>query len=137
MVFWKKEKKKYPLPKFPATVIPTFKSLCALCTELEITELQSMVNQTEQLLLARSEKNDDIDIEASQQLIEACRYLLNRYFDFDNEKKPYIVGAVRYFVVGDDPFDDSIFASGLFDDQRIINFVLEELGVHDRYLYEG
>ena len=51
-------------------------------------------------------------------------------------ERPKIAGAVRYFVAGDDPFDDSIFASGLFDDQRIVNHVLEELGLNEHFVLE-
>ena len=51
----------------------------------------------------------------------------------DTEKK-LIVGAVRYSVSTHDPFCDETFASGMTDDKQVLNHVLEELDIHDRYL---
>ena len=137
MIFWSRKKRRYPLPKFPDTVIPTFRGLCEVVHPDSLDELYAAIAHTERVIAQEAEEDEGLDVETYQDLIEACKFLLDQYENVDDKGRAAIVGAVRYFVVGDDPFHDSIFATGLYDDQRIINYVLEELGIHDRYLKEN
>jgi hypothetical protein len=81
----------------------------------------------------KSKENENIDPEAACQLADICNYLLDRYNDYPEKLKKLIIGAVRYVAISDDPFDDGTFATGFFDDMRIVNHVLEKLGIEDRY----
>ncbi|MEZ4752837.1 MAG: hypothetical protein R3A13_00780 [Bdellovibrionota bacterium] len=58
---------------------------------------------------------------------------MDDYEDFSINKSK-IVGAVRYFAVAEDPFPDETFASGFDDDARVLNHVLEELGLEEYYI---
>jgi hypothetical protein len=59
---------------------------------------------------------------------------LEKYAEHSPAEQALIIGAVRYFAVADDPFDDATFASGFFDDIKVMNHVLERLGMEDRCL---
>ena len=75
-----------------------------------------------------------VDADLLKGLAARCSFLLDQYEAVSPSKRPLIVGAVRYFAVADDPFDDETFSSGLFDDVRVVNYVLEELGFQDQCL---
>lgn len=128
------KKRKHPLPKFPSSVAETFRKLCEVLNEEDILELKQIVLKNREVASDLKAENDAYDLESADKLTEACLYLLEHYFDFRPEKQKLVVGAVRYFAVSDDPFSDATFASGFHDDKCIVNYVLEELNIHDRYL---
>lgn len=131
MVFFKKRKHK--LPKFPATVAPTFKQLCEVIDQDGIADLRKAIDDTLDQLYENKDKESNVDIESAEALGERCRFLLDQYDNYPPEKQKLIVGAVRYFAIADDPFDDATFATGYFDDMKIINYVLEELEIEGHY----
>ena len=135
-MFWNKSKKRFPLPKFPDTIRPTFRALCAIISEEELAQLRDMVHKTEASIISKSATNGNIDKDIVDDIARACLYLLDRYSEVNPQHQKLITGAVRYFIAEDDPFDDTIFASGLDDDIRIVNHVYEELGFDDRYIAE-
>ncbi len=126
-------RRKYPLPKFPGTVASTFQMLCAECAPKEIEELRAAVGETVKEHLARLAKSGMQD-DGVEQVGDCCCFLLDKYQELSPKQRQLVIGAVRYFAVADDPFDDQTFASGLYDDKRVLNHVLEELGIEDRYL---
>jgi hypothetical protein len=63
--------------------------------------------------------------------------LLDRYSEFAAYEQSLIVGAVRYFAIADDPFDDETFATGFYDDMRVMNYVMEEIGVEGKFFDVG
>jgi hypothetical protein len=132
MVFWKR--KLHKLPKFPPNVIPTFYSLCQVVGEEEISALREAVNHSFRALEGTADDNHYVDLETARDLEELCYFLLSVYKEYPQIKQRLIVGAVRYIAIAEDPFDDSIFASGYFDDKRILNFVLNELGIEGKFL---
>jgi hypothetical protein len=121
------------LPKFPPNVAPTFRMLCGLVSQEELISLRESISLNLQDILDQSKENENIDPEAACQLADICNYLLDRYNDYPEKLKKLIIGAVRYVAISDDPFDDGTFATGFFDDMRIVNHVLEKLGIEDRY----
>ena len=131
MVFWKK--RKYTLPKFPASVGQTFKLLCETLDDQQIDELRQAVDQNFLEAVEKSKDNENFDIDSARSLVDCCYYLLDRYPDFAEKEKGLIVGAVRYFAIADDPFDDETFATGFYDDMRVMNYVLEDIGVDGRF----
>lgn len=134
MVFWKKKRKQHNLPKFPDTVIPTFKHLSEAIPSDEIEELRKKVEFCYNGFVETSRKDETFDLKSAQDLVNCCHFLLNSYDDYNDDLKAQVIGAVRYFAIADDPFDDATFASGFHDDKKIMNYVLEELEIHDRYL---
>ncbi|MCB0335706.1 MAG: hypothetical protein KDD62_05350 [Bdellovibrionales bacterium] len=134
MIFWSKSKKQHPLPKFPDTIIPTFQSLCEVISDEEVEELKTILHSCLRLALEKSASNPNFDLPGAEALVNCSLFLLDGYANYSEEAKRMVTGAVRYFAIGDDPFDDEIFATGLYDDKRVMNHVLEELEIHDRYL---
>ncbi|NLF25977.1 MAG: hypothetical protein GX589_10025 [Deltaproteobacteria bacterium] len=123
------------MPKFPSDVAPSFKAMCETITdEAKLQELREAVQAVLVETRQQAEENAVVDVDRCEELAETCLYLLEHYHDFGPKQQALIIGAVRYFAVTDDPFDDGMFASGFFDDCKIMNYVLEQLGIEDRYL---
>jgi hypothetical protein len=132
-MFWKK-RTKHPLPKFPSSVAPTFRMLCEALPIEEIGELRHIVDDNYDDFVERKRENQNLDLAGARQLTERCHYLLERYHDLSEEDRALVIGAVRYFAISEDPYDDETFASGLFDDKSVMNHVLERLGYLDKII---
>jgi hypothetical protein len=128
------KRRNHKLPKFPQEVIPTFKALCKRLSEEEVRELRKSLDANFQELFRDSKDNEYIDLDVAKLLYERCLYLLESYNEYSADKQKYIVGAVSYIAIADDPFNDTVFASGFHDDKLIMNFVLEELGIEGKFL---
>jgi hypothetical protein len=125
---------RHKLPKFPPGVISAFKSMCGVVDDdRERAELMEAVQLTLDGLRRESQRNPRVDIENAEILGQCCHFLMDRYTEYSPDKRALIIGAVRYFAVADDPLDEVAFASGLYDDMRVMNYVLEKLGIEDRY----
>ena len=133
MIFGRRTQHK--LPKFPSEVASIFKAMCETISEdAKLEELRQAVAAVLADVEQQVAAGQQVDVDSTRALADCCQFLLSRYHDFPPEQQALIVGAVRYFAVADDPFDDSTFASGLFDDKKVMNHVLERLGIEDRYL---
>ncbi len=126
--------RRHKLPKFPASVIPTFKMLVEVLPSHEVAALHTDLDVFLEKFREASKTEPIIDFVDAEELAAICHYLLEHYDDFDNKGKSLIVAAVRYVAVADDPFSDSTFASGFYDDKKVVNYVLESLDIHDKYL---
>lgn len=131
MFFWKKRRHK--LPKFPPMVGQTFRLLCETLDDQQVKELRNAVDQHFLDAIENSKTIETYDIDSARILVDCCYFLLDSYREFDEKQQSLIVGAVRYFAIADDPFDDETFATGFHDDMRVMNYVLEELGIEGRY----
>lgn len=134
-MFWKKRLHK--LPKFPATVAQTFKVLCETLDDAGIEELRTAVTANLNDVVQKSSSNETMDPDAARALADCCYFLLDQYPEFDARQQSLIVGAVRYFAIADDPFDDETFATGFYDDMRVLNYVMEEVGIEGRFFDVG
>ncbi len=134
MIFFGK-KRKHKLPKFPPFVRPAFESYCA---ELDSDGLKLLGKALQTHFSSNSAANDGPETHYSDKeardVFEVCKYLLTLYPSRNPAEQKLIVGAVRYAASSDDPFCDHTFASGMTDDKQVINYVLEELKIEDRYL---
>lgn len=81
-----------------------------------------------------AQTSNRIDLPTAEEVAARCRLLLEHYEEFSPKEKALVAGAVRYFVVEDDPFSDDVFASGFDDDARVVNHVLELLGIDGMYI---
>lgn len=127
-------RQKYPLPKVPANIRPTFRNMCGVLTIEEIEELGNLVEIAIQKTRDDAETSSRVDLVTAEEVASRCRLLLEHYSEFSPKEKALVVGAVRYFVVEDDPFTDDIFASGFDDDAHVVNHVLEQLGIDGMYI---
>ena len=76
-------------------------------------------------------QNPNMNLALARDLAERCRYLMSHYGDYGQEDRALIMGAVRYFAIAEDPVSEAAFASGFDDDARVMNHVLERLGLED------
>lgn len=126
------KKKKHPLPKFPESVADTFMKLCAVVDESEVPKMLAKLYDRMGELEEEARRNSNVYLELARGIGRELAFLLERYKDLDERGKKLVVGAYRYFCEDDDPVDDSAFASGLIDDAKVINHVLEETGFEER-----
>ena len=122
-------RKRFPLPKFPPEVAPTFKRLCQRIDVEELPQLQSEIEATFRDIRANLDRLDERLIDALEQ---RCQLLLESYLQADSRQQAMILGALRYVALQDDPLDDAEFASGRDDDVMVVNHVLEALGLEDQ-----
>jgi hypothetical protein len=124
----------YPLPKVPANVRTTFNNMCGVVSEEELKELTLLLEQTMEKTRELAMNSARIDLRLAEEISSRCRLLLEHYDEFTPQEQAFVIGAVRYFVVDDDPFSDDTFASGFDDDAQVINHVLEHLGIEGMYI---
>lgn len=126
---------RHRLPTFPPDAAQIFRQLCG---ELEVDYL----NEVRELL---TKSVEDLKAEVDRKkfpghfatidaLAERSYYLLEVYPTLSSSSRSLVIGAIRYFAVSDDALVDTRFASGFHDDVRVMNHVLEQLKIHDRYI---
>ncbi len=81
-----------------------------------------------------AQESPRVDLRTAEDVAQRCRLLLDHYEEFTDDEKALVIGAVRYFVVDEDPFSDDVFASGFDDDAHIVNHVLEQLGIEGMFI---
>lgn len=124
----------HPLPKFPPTVRPTFRNLCE---SLPVENVLAYKDEIENELVSireRAKENSFINVALAEKLSEKCHLLLDIYEQYDRKKQALMVGAIRYFALANDSFSEEDFASGFDDDAKVMNHVLEELGIEDQFI---
>jgi hypothetical protein len=128
------KKKRFPLPKFPDYIPSGFNRLretisdeAAQALQLELFDYMGRVEK---------EKTEDpmVNLQLAREIAQVSSYLLEHYKDFGDKQKSLIVAGVRYFISDGDGVADFEFASGLIDDAQVINHVLEEVGVEDKFI---
>ncbi len=132
MVFFRRYKHK--LPRFPHTVIPTFRNLCEVLSEEDVKKLEPQVDTYLAELEEQAKTNPRLNISLGRDLAERSKYLLAHYGEFEDKEKSLILGAVRYFAHSQDPISETTFASGYDDDVQVMNHVLERLGLEEMYI---
>ena len=123
--------KKYPLPKFPDDVAPKFHGFCEELPDERVAEFIPEVREVVKHFGGLAQKFPMLDMHRVQQLGQVCIELLRIYPEHEAADKKLIVGAVRYFASTDDAISETAFASGLDDDARVMNHVLEQVGRED------
>lgn len=134
MIFFGK-KRKHKLPKFPPFVRPEFERFCG---DLDSEGMKLLEQAVYSHFAGNSSHSASQDTNFSEkeakEIFDTCKFLLSLYPTRTPAERRLIIGAVRYAASADDPFCDHTFASGMTDDKQVINYVLEELKIEDRYL---
>lgn len=126
--------RKHKLPRFPETLIPTFRRLCDPLPVEDLPALKEDLNNCVARVRELGQENQRVNVHRLEQCAEACQFLLDEYEKFTREQQALIIGALRYFVIIDDNLPDDTFVTGFDDDAKVVNYVLEELGIEDRYI---
>lgn len=127
----------YKLPKFPQDVAPVFKRLCIPIEPEKIPEIKSDLDKCMVELREEAPSKPYLNLKLAAEIAERCHFLLDSYSNYALKQRGLIMGAVRYFAYDNDPFPDGTFATGLDDDATIVNYVLERLGVEDKFITIG
>jgi len=125
------KRRKHSLPKFPSDVAPTFKALCEDLPVERVKELEPEVDRCLERFQELAEKYPHMNLTLANKIGERSKMLLAKYEDLSKEHRRLVIGAVRYFAVAEDSLSETTFAAGFHDDARVINYVLEELGMSD------
>ena len=126
MIFKRKEHK---LPKFPPDIIPMFEGLCVDVSDEQVEDLLLEYRQKSAARLEEKKNDPVFDKRLAKEIQSRCEELLTLYPELNTTQKRLVIGAVRYCAASGDAFSDDIFASGLRDDVKVLNYVIEELGV--------
>jgi uncharacterized membrane protein YkvA (DUF1232 family) len=129
MIFGRRTEHK--LPKFPENVESTFRDFCEALPNEAIPDVKQQLDQAVKTILRKSIENDLIETKLVNELYEASCALLERYEKFDKAGRAMVIGAIRYFVVEDDPLPDTGFSSGFYDDAKVMNYVIDQLGENE------
>ncbi|NMC62672.1 MAG: hypothetical protein GYA55_05820 [SAR324 cluster bacterium] len=130
---WFFKKLRHPLPKFPQSVIPIFRNGCEVISYESFEKLSVEMDEK----LNRLAEDPKRDHELQKQINSVCKLLISAYPDSDEKKKSLIVGAIRYCILNDDAISEDIFAAGYYDDVKVLNYVLEQLGIQGAFIHFG
>lgn len=126
--------RKYKLPVFPSDSAPLFKRLCRTLDESGIRLLRSELDKTFGELMVLSRRLPHLNIKQIKRLYENSVFLLDQYEHLSKRHQALAVGAVRYFMSMDDTLSALYFSTGFDDDCHVMNYVMEELGIKDRFI---
>lgn len=124
----------YELPKTPPELRTTFEHLCRSFPPDCIPELRMGVHAALERLSHLKDSYLGPNLELAQDIARRVYYLIENYQSFPPEKHHLIVGAIRYFMIEKDIVPDSRPITGLDDDARVVNYVLEQLGIPDMFI---
>jgi uncharacterized membrane protein YkvA (DUF1232 family) len=127
-------RRRHQLPKFPPQVRTTFKTLCEVLPDEAIDEMRMILDQNIKVRLEENSERRNVDPERIRELYENSIFLLERYPQLSDREKSLAIGAVRYFAIARDAVPEEYFASGLDDDSQVMNYVLEKLGIEERFI---
>jgi len=126
--------KRYPFPMYPAEIYPLFTGMCVELSIADIPTLREKVVENARDFYSYRGKGLGPHVTLSYQIAEVCHYLLDCYETFGTRERGLIVGAVRYYLMRRDSYDDTKPVVGLDDDIQVMNYVLEELGIAGRFI---
>ena len=129
--------RKHKLPKFPPGIRVQFRRFCERLPADEVVAYKQEIDAELKSIEERARDNEMIDLERGRQVARACHLLLDYYAEATAAQQALIVGAIRYFACGEDAFSEETFASGFNDDAKVVNYVLEELGLETGYISLG
>ena len=85
-------------------------------------------------ILVEAKTNSLIQTGLIHSLDASAQFLLENYEQFSVPQRRLIIGAVYYFAMSEDGSPDSTLATGFDDDIKVMNYVLEELGVEGMFI---
>jgi len=128
------KRKRHKLPAYPEYIAPGFKKMCIAIPVESIPAIQMELFEYMGRAEAEHSKDPVVDLALAREIAQISSYLLEHYEELSKEDRGLVIAGVKYFISDGDGVDDFKFASGLVDDAQVINHVLEELDITDRYI---
>lgn len=126
--------KRFPFPMYPPELFPLFTGLCVAMPEKELPLLRDKVIETARDMYEHNAKEHSPDLKISYGLAEASHALLDLYPKLTEHQRTLAIGAVRFFIMRRDSVDDTKPTVGLDDDIAVMNYVLEEMGISNKFV---
>jgi uncharacterized membrane protein YkvA (DUF1232 family) len=127
-------KKSHKLPKFPDGAADLFRSLCKTLSEEEVGLLAEQLHDAYGKMVEQIDNSPHMNVRRLEEVYSVASYLMDHYSSFSKDQQALIVGGVRYFALDDDLVSDVAFYTGFDDDAKILNYVLAQIGVNDRFI---
>jgi uncharacterized membrane protein YkvA (DUF1232 family) len=127
-------RKAHKLPRFPEEAAHTFKALCGHISSQEVQALSIQLDEMYNSILEKVSSSPNMNLDRFRDVYAVARYLMNHFESFAKDQQYLIIGGVRYFTMEHDSVSDIEFYTGFDDDAKVLNYVLEQIGVHDRYI---
>ena len=109
-----------------------FRPLCVAVPADEIPLLQAQLDNYVQDVTAALQNNEFLDLSTTRQITAVLIQLLTGYETYTEPQRALIAGATRYVIKQDDAEHDIQSLLGLDDDVKVLNFVLDQLGLSDK-----
>jgi hypothetical protein len=127
-------KRKHKLPSFPPDAARTFHRLCETLDSETVPQLREELQSAYEQIMDLAIERPLMDTRLVREIYERGLLLLDRYSGLSPQHQALVIGALRYFAATDDSFSDTHFASGFDDDAKVMNYVLEEVGIRNEYI---
>lgn len=108
--------------------------MCGLLSAEQVEQFEAQIELSLADLHEEAKRQPRVDLKTAELVAARCRLLLEHYSEFSERERYLVTGAVRYFLLADDPFSDEHFATGFDDDAKIVNHVLEKLGIDGMFI---
>jgi hypothetical protein len=125
----------HPLPETPTDLRPLFERLCQAYNPDQLPQLKAGVAHALRRM-AGSVVQDYLgpDCSRAAEIAQRLSYLIDNCKSFPPESQHLVIGAIAYFMLQRDSLPDLTPIVGLDDDCRVVNYVLEQLGVEGMFL---
>lgn len=121
--------KRYPIDSCPPKAGQTFEKLCQSFPPESIPQLRVGLSAAMERFSRSTGEFLGPHLATATKIAQRLYYLIDNYQKLPQAKLPLVVGAIRYFIIEDDAVPDSTPIVGFDDDVRVLNHVLEELGL--------
>lgn len=125
---------RFPFPNKDPQVRQRFNNLCKVLSQQQIEAIKESISQKVEKLSAAEGMLIGPNIRVAVKLGEVSQALLERYSALDEASQALVAGAVCYFLAELDLTPDATPIIGFDDDVRILNHVLEQVGLSDLYI---
>ncbi|MCB0310300.1 MAG: hypothetical protein KDD42_03640 [Bdellovibrionales bacterium] len=129
-----RRRSRHPLPKFPASIRPTFENLCEALPVNNVEKYQQELDLEMKKIEEDARTNPLIHLQKAKMIHACSHFLLEKYSELSKEQQALAMGAIRYFLLSNDAISEQSFASGFDDDAKVMNHVLEKLGLEDQII---
>lgn len=122
----------------PQEALAAFQRLAQALSPAELRPLIGSIQQKVKDMEAVSQQGDlGPNMETVTELAKLSLFLIQRYKFLNEAQRALAIGAIRYFIEDEEHSPDATPFTGLDDDIQVMNHVLEELGINDKFITFG
>jgi len=106
-----------------------------LCADVDSGLLHGLLQDVDEHVVQAHEAlalNEFLDVSTAEKIATVLKGLLKDIEKYPQPKQRLVIGAARYFVRSQDAQNDMKSLLGFDDDATVLNYVLAELGHHEK-----